>query len=547
MIERVTGGKALPSEVVQQIVAKTDGVPLFVEELTKTVVESGLDVGARLRPGSSIGHVPLPLGIPATLQDALMARLDRLGPAKEIAQLGATLGREFDYALLQAVSPLNEDTLQKGLKQLVEAELVYQRGLVPQAHYLFKHALVQDTAYQSLLKSRRQQLHQQVAQVLTEQFPETVETQPELLAHHYTEAGLIEQAIPYWQKAGERAAQRSANVEAIRHFTTGLEVLKALPDTPERTQQELTLQVSLGPVLMATKGWAAPEVGKAYARALELCRQMGEPPQLFSVLRGLWEFYQMQGQYQTARELADELLTLAQSIQDPAFLLEAHSAQWQTLLPMGELVPAREHVEQGMTLYNPQQHHSHAFLYGGYDPGVVCRIFAAWGLWVLGYPDQALKRSQEALALAGGLFHPFSLAFALGSAALCHFLRREGQPAQERAEATITLSTEQGFPFWLAYGTILRGWALAEQGQGKEGLRQIRQGMAAWRATVSEAVRPYFLALLAEVCGREGQAEEGFTALSEALNAIHKTGERREEAELYRVKGTLTLQSKTSL
>jgi len=306
MVEKVTGDRALSKEIIQQIVSKTDGVPLFVEELTKSVVES---VGAT-------GRSPLQaLGIPATLQDALMARLDRLGTAKEIAQLGATLGREFNYELLAAVSPLDENTLQQGLKRLAESELVFQSGLPPQARYLFKHALVQDTAYHSLLKSRRQQLHQQVAQVLETQFPQTVETQPELIAHHYTEAGLIEQAIPYWQQAGERATQRSAYVEAISHLTRGLEVLKTLRDTPERAQQELTLQLALGPAVFAVKGYTSAEVEQTGIRARELCQQLGESPQLMPVLARLWVFYQNRGELQTAHELAEQLMRLAQSAQ----------------------------------------------------------------------------------------------------------------------------------------------------------------------------------------------------------------------------------------
>src|SRR5262249_2035299 len=269
MVEQVTGGKALPVEVLQQIVAKTDGVPLFVEELTKMVLESGLLREEDGRYVGAHGSAPLPpLAIPATLQDSLMARLDRLAPVKEIAQLGATLGREFPYEVFHAVASLEEDALQQGLRQLVEAELLYQRGLPPQSSYLFKHALIQDAAYQSLLKSRRQQLHQRIAQVLAEQFSETTETQPELLAHHYTEAGLSSQAIPYWQRAGQKAFQRSANVEAISHLTKGLELLQTLPDTPERLQQELTLQITLGPPLQYTKGWGAPEVEQTYERAL---------------------------------------------------------------------------------------------------------------------------------------------------------------------------------------------------------------------------------------------------------------------------------------
>ena len=329
MVERVTGGKALPPEVVQQIVAKTDGVPLFVEELTKSVLESGVTVGA-----TQASPLP-PLAIPATLHDALMARLDRLSTVREIAQLGATLGREFSYELLQAVSPLDEGTLQHGLRQLVGAELVYQRGVAPQATYLFKHALIQDTAYQSLLKSTRQPYHRQIAQVLEERFPETVETQPELVAQHYTEAGLIAQALPYWQRAGERATQRSAYVEAVAHLTRGLEVLKALPDTPERTQHELTLQIALGNPLIATKSFGALEVEKVYARALELCRQVGETPQLFEALFGLCAFHIMRAEYQTARQLGEQLLTLAQRLQNPTFLMAAHHILGGILLYLG--------------------------------------------------------------------------------------------------------------------------------------------------------------------------------------------------------------------
>ncbi|HEV8712458.1 MAG TPA: adenylate/guanylate cyclase domain-containing protein, partial [Candidatus Binatia bacterium] len=267
MVERVTGGKALPAEILQQIVSKTDGVPLFVEELTKMVLESGL---LREEDGHYVGvhgQAPLPpLAIPSTLQDSLMARLDRLSTVKEVAQLGATLGRKFSYELLQAVASMNEASLQQALAKLVEAEVLYQRGLPPQARYLFKHALIQDAAYQSLLKSRRQHYHRQIAQVLEERFSEIKETQPELLAHHYTEAGLTAQAIPYWQKAGQRAAQHSANTEAISHLTKGLELLKTLPDAPERAQQELTLQITLGGPLIATKGYTAAEVERVYAR-----------------------------------------------------------------------------------------------------------------------------------------------------------------------------------------------------------------------------------------------------------------------------------------
>jgi predicted ATPase len=326
MVEKVTGGRSLPVEVLRQIVAKTDGVPLFVEELTKMVLESGL-----LRQENEHYELtaPLPpLAIPSTLQDALRARLDRLARVKEVVQVGATLGREFSYELIQAVSPVDEENLQQALAKLVEAEVLYQRGLPPQTHYLFKHALIQDTAYQALLKSTRQQYHQQIAYVLEERFTEIKERQPELLAYHYTEAGLTAQAVRYWRKAGQRASERSAHAEASAHLTKGLALLDTLSDTPERTQQELRLQIALGTSLIATKGYGASEVELAYTRARELCRQIGETPYLFSVLGGLCSYYLERAEVQTAQELAEQLLCLAQSMQDPALLVWSHRGVW---------------------------------------------------------------------------------------------------------------------------------------------------------------------------------------------------------------------------
>jgi len=531
MVKQVTATALLSAEIIQQIVRKTDGVPLFVEELTKSVVEA---VGTH-------SHVPLQaLGIPATLQDALMARLDRLGAAKTVAQLGATLGREFGYELLQAVSPVDATALQHSLQQLIDAELLYQRGVPPHATYLFKHALIQDTAYQSLLKSRRQQYHQQIAPVLEAQFPDITETQPELVAHHYTEANLLAQALPYWRQAGQRAAQRSANVEAIAHLSKGLEVLNLLPDTPERIQQELTLQISLGGPLIAIKGYAAPEVEKTYTRAQELCRQIGETPQLFPVLRGLWVFYLAGAELQTARKMAEQILTLAKSVQDLDLLIEARGALGLTLFHVGELALAREHLEQGIALYDPPQHRSHAFLYGQ-DPGAFCLTIMPYTLWCLGYPDQALRKIREAIALAQEVSHPFSLAYALNGATWIHRFRRESQAAQEQTEVLMKLSNEQGFVQFLAEGAVSQGWTLAEQGQAKEGVIQIRQGLTALRTTGIEVIRPHFLALLAEVYGKVGQVEEGLRVLAQALALTDKIGMRVHEAEVYRLKGELTL------
>jgi predicted ATPase/class 3 adenylate cyclase len=547
MTGRVAYGKALPSEVVQQVVAKTDGVPLFVEELTKMVLESGL-LQERAEGYALTGPLP-PLAIPATLHDSLMARLDRLAAVKGLAQLGATLGREFSYALLHAISPWDESTLQRGLHQLVEAEFLYQRGLPPQATYVFKHALIQDAAYQSILRSTRQQHHQRIAQVVEARFPELCETQPELLAHHYTEAGLTAQAIGYAQRAGQRALEHSANLEAVAHLTQGLALLATLPETPERAQQELGLQTTLGPALMNTKGQAAPEVLQAYARARELCQQVGETPQLFQVLRGLWYFYLHRVELRTARELGEHLLTLAQHLGDAALLLEAHYALGNTLNYLGEFAAAQAHFAQGIALYDPQRHRAHAFRYGQ-DPGVVCRSYSAVTLWLLGYPDQALQRTHEALTLARELAHPFSLATTLFFAAWVHQFRGEGALTQELAEAIIALGAEQGFaPFSSATGPIMRGWALLAQsrasvvgqGQEEEGMALLQQGLAAWRATGAEVFQPYGLARLAEATAQVGQPEEGLSLLAEALVVTNDKGERRWEAELYRLRGELLL------
>jgi predicted ATPase len=369
-----------------------------------------------------------------------------------------------------------------------------------------------------------------------------------LLAHHSTEAGLNARAVSYWQRAGERALQRSANLEAIEHLTRGLNILKTLPDTLERAQQELAMQTTLGPALAVTKGHAAPEVLHAYARARELCQQVGETPQLFQVLRGLWYGYLFQMELQTARELGEHLLTLAQQVGDPALRLEAHRALANTLNYLGEFAASQAHFAQAIALYDPQQHHAHAFRFGE-DPGVVCRAYAGVTLWWLGYPDQALQRSQEALTLARELAHPYSLGYALFWAAFLHQFRGEGQLTHESAEALIALATEHGFALWIAGGTVMQGWALSQhshdpgagQRQGEEGRAQIDQGLAAWGATGAKVIRPYGLTLLAEASVQVGQCEVGLPLLTEALAVVDDTGERRWEAELHRLKGEILL------
>jgi predicted ATPase len=457
-----------------------------------------------------------------------------------VAQLGAVLGREFPYDWLQAISPLDEPTLQHGLAQLVAAELLYQRGRPPRARYMFKHALIQDAAYQSMLKSTRQQVHQQAAQVLEAQFPEIVETQPELVAQHYTAAGCTEQAVVYWQRAGERASERSAHLEAVSHLTTGIELLKILPETSEHTQQSLTLHLALGAALQITKGFAAPEVEHAYTQARTLCQQIGETPQLVPVLFGLWRFYVVRAQLHTAHELGETLLRLAQRAGDPALAVIAHYALGVTWFCLGALPAARQHLEAGIARYTPDQRRAPVFRIGQ-DPGVACRLYAIATLWLLGYPTQALARVHEVLALAHELSHPFSLAFTQCWVATVYQVRRDVPAVHEQAEAAIALATEQGFPYWAAYGASLRGWALAMQGQGEEGVDQVRQGIAAWRATGAALVVPYFCTMLAEVCAHLGHPADGLQALAEAYALVEQYEERWWEAEIYRLQGVLLL------
>jgi predicted ATPase len=544
LITQRARSKTLPAEVVQHIVAKTDGVPLYVEELTKMLLASDL---LREEADQYVLTGPLrTVAIPDTLQAALMARLDQLNTAKEVAQLGAVLGREFAYELLQAIAPQDEDTLQEGLARLVEAELLYQRGRPPRALYIFKHALIQDAAYALLLKSTRQQVHQQVAQLLEVRFPDLVETQPELVAQHYTAAGCAEQAVSYWQRAGEQASERSAYLEAVSHVTTGIELLTTLPETPAHTQQALSLHIALGAALIITKGQAAPEVEQAYTRAHALYQQVGETPELIPVLVGLWWFYLVRAQLQTAREIGETLLRLAHQTPNQALAVAAHYALGFTWFNLGVLPAARRHLEAGSARYTPDQRRAPVFRIGQ-DFGVACQANAARTLWLLGYPEQALARLREALALAHGLSHPFSLAFAQCWAAFVAQLCRDAAVVREHAEAAVALSTAQGFPQWTAWGTTLGGWALAMQGQGSEGVAQVRQGMTAWRAIGAVLNVPYLCTVLAEVAAHLGHTEDGLQALAEAHTLVEQHDERYWEAEICRLQGVLRLRQPRTL
>jgi class 3 adenylate cyclase/tetratricopeptide (TPR) repeat protein len=534
LVAALSEGRALPAEVVEQVARKTDGVPLFVEELTKMVLESGL-----VREGVAGGYElagPLPpLAIPATLQDSLMARLDRLATTKVVAQVGATLGRNFSYELLQAVTGLEDAPLTLELSKLVEAELLYQRGLPPDATYSFKHALIQDAAYQMLLKSTRQQYHQRVAQVLETRFVDTVQTQPEVLGHHYTEAGLSAQAVGYWRRAGQRALDASANLEAIAHLEKGIQVLAMLPDTLEWGEQELDLQIALAKALVISKGYGAPGAKVAYERARDLAQRGGNPARAVPALYGLWRTAFSGSQFQTSRALGEQLLELAERAGEPVFLLAAHYALGLTLTHLGEWTDARRHLQAGCDLYDPEALQRHPSLFGP-DPGVVCLANLATPLWHLGYPQQALAASQDALALARTLSSHFTLAVALYSRSRLHQLRREVLATQRLAEETITLSTERGFPHCLAIGMILRGWAVAGREPGAQAIAQIEQGIEGIGITSS---RPYWLSLLADAHRRLGEPRTGLAAVAEALKRVEQSEECGHEPELYRLQGEL--------
>jgi len=539
LVTEMTGRRPLPPEVMEQIVARCDGLPLCLEELTKTVLEAGYlrDDGDRYTR-----TIPLPeVVIPETLHDSLMARLDGLGAWKEVARTAAVIGRQFSYKLLSAVLPQGETGLDEALRQLTDAELIVGCKEPPVATYMFKHALVRDTAYASLVRAKRKALHARLARILEEQFPETAEKEPEVLARHYTGAALVEPAVRYWQKAGEHSLKRCANAEAISHFNKSLELLMTLPANPLRNQQELDLQVSLGATYTATNGFGAPEVEVAYLRARNLSQQLTDSEKVFSVLRGLWVFGLVRAQWQQAYELAAEMLTVSQREHSSAHRLEAHRALGVTLLWLGQLGPARDHLKKGRLLYDRDQHHAHALRYGN-DPGVASLVHESYVAWVLGYPDQALARSDEALALARELKHPFSLAQAVLYRSFLHQHRREPEAAERLAKESLCLATEHGFRFWIAESSMVQGWAMAQGAQATQGLEQLRNGLRDFLATGAQMDRPRWLASLAETYGRNGEPGKGLDTIAEALAAVESTSERLYEARLHALKGTLLLQ-----
>jgi len=555
-IEEYLAGRFPESEVATtlapEVYRRTEGNALFMVNVVEHFLTQGL-IGQENGQWAVTGEVEH-LRVPESLRQLIEQQVERLSERQRQILEGASIaGAEFSVAAVAAVVKQEMEEVETICEEIAgQGHFLEERGIAEwpdgtiSGRYAFRHALYQNVLSDRIAEARRIRLHRLIGERLEQGYRGQAQEIAAELAVHFERGRDYSRAVQYRLQAGQKAIQRSAHQEAISHLTKGLELLTTLPDTPGRAQQELTLQITLGASLLATKGYGVPEMERAFSRARALCQQVGETPQLFPVLMGLNRVYAARAEHETARGLAEQLLALAQSAQDPALLLVAHHAMGQLLCWLGEFVSARAHLQQVITLYNPQQHRPLALVYG-VDFGVVFSA-AAFTLWYLGYPEQALRSSDKSITLAQELSHPHSLALALHYAAWIHQYRHEGQATQQRAEELIALSNEQGFPFLGAWGIMYGGWALAQQGQEEEGIAQIRQGFAASRATGAGVGQPYWLALLAEVYGKVEQGEGGLTLLAEALAMVDKTGERFYEAELYRLRGELTLQqSRASL
>jgi class 3 adenylate cyclase/predicted ATPase len=524
LVEQIAGGTSLPEDIVAQIAERTDGVPLFVEELTKSVLETGVRA----------------VGIPTTLHDSLMARLDRLSSVRRVAQIGAAIGREFPYALLRTVADLPDNELQTGLGDLVSSELVFQRGAPPDAVYSFKHALVQNAAHGSLLRATRQQLHAQIAEALETDSPELMDTQPELFAQHYAEAGLVEKSAAYWAKAGHRSAARSALAEAAAQFQKALEQLTLLPDTPERRPRELEFQSALGAVLQATKGYAAAETGQAYARAWELWKQLGSPSGFLGVPYGLSRYHMGRGELDLAQRLDTELMRVSRQRNDVGGLILGHTSLGRNLFLGGRFGSSRSHLEEAVTLYDPIFHRSLGYLIGN-DPKVNSLGYLGIVLFCLGFPDQALARSREAIGEARRLAHPPSLTFSLSIGTLPLSFAGDDAALNRQSKQLVAAASEHGFPVFGAMGMIHHGWVMVKQGDVAEGIALLGDGITAFRATGTEMWTPHTMTLLAKACEITGQVEEALARLEDAWRIADATSAGWFQAELNRHKGQLLL------
>jgi len=532
LVRDLTGNMPLGVEVVAEIVERTDGVPLFVEELTKAVLERD-DQEDRVSAVLSASPIAA-LAVPATLHASLIARLDRIGPvARETAQIGAVLGREFGYELIERAAQRPKADLQAALGQLSDAGLLFCRGVPPHSSYLFKHALVQDAAYGTLLRTRRQELHARVAAVLERDFADLVERQPVLLAHHLTAAGNAERAVDQWLKAGRHAAERLAHFEAIGNFERGLAVLPELPEGSVRDQREIELQLARGLSVLTTEGFASAKALEIYARARDLAERRGDRRQLFMAEFGLWQTANGRGGMVECRKYSDRLQQLTVGDAADELRLQAHHSAWTTGLFSGEPAAAHEHCVEGRRLYDPERHRHHRLLYGGHDPGVCARYMGAQAYWLLGQPDSGLVMGGEALALAERIAHPFSLGTALIMNAMLHLDRDEPEAALQRIEAAEALAAEQRLGLAIE-PEILRGAAMTAQGASAEAVACLRAALTRPRAP---RLRPYGMARLGEALAQQGEYGAALTALREGLADQRRTGQRRWEAELHRLEG----------
>jgi class 3 adenylate cyclase/predicted ATPase len=539
LVDRIVGDRALPRKVVAEIVERADGVPLFAEELTKAVIESGDPGDAGTGAAAEAAARPV-LTVPGSLHASLMARLDRLGRLpKDVAQLGSVIGREFSYELVASVAPRgSEEQLPNALQRLAAAALIVQRGRPPAASYVFKHALLQDAVYGSLLRAKRQQIHCAVKTALEEHFPDVVEAQPELIAYHCARAGLVSEAIDYWERAGRRAAQQSANHEAVEHLRKALEMLRRGPEGSERDGRELNLLIALGPALMATRTSADPEVAGTYARAAELARTVGRSAELFPTLWGAHLVALVACDFRTAEKLGQDLFEMARGLDDREFMLQAHHAAFGTLRATGELASAQRHAEALLALYQPEMHARHALLYGAHDPGSCARMMLALILLLRGLPDQSRRQSDEGLSLARALQHPPSLAHVLRLAAELHIIRCEPDTTAKLVAELMPVAMQHGSAVGKASAIMLRGWSRVMQGQKAEGLDDLWEGLRLWRETGPTYYVPYRLGVVADALTAAGRHEDALRIVDEALEARE---ERWFEAELHRLKGELLL------
>lgn len=535
IVNRLTNGKTLPGELLDIIAAKTDGVPLFVEEITKTVLESG-----DLRETTSTYQLTGPLSrlsIPSTLYDSLMARLDRLQPVKEVAQTAACIGRDFSYRLLKAVSPLGDAALQDALERLTSAELIFRRGVPPDSTYIFKHALVRDAAYENLLKTRRQTIHAKLVEAL-----EAIGAPPELLAHHATVAGMTEPAVRYWLKAGEQAAARSANKEAVSHLKTGIGLLEGARDTAEKPRLDLDLHSALTSVLMVTQGYGSEEVGRISARAVELCRQVGDEGALAAVLWQAWLFDYTRANHAQATAIGRELEERMTDAADPAARIVAHVPLGLSLFAIGRFLEARATLEQAVLTYTELKGGPVPYRYG-MEVGAVSHAYKSWCLGMLGYSEQALEGRGVVLGILEHTKHPFTLARGLNWCSMISAVQRDWRGTLQFADRAIKVAREYDLQLVEAIGLAMRGVARAAIEPSATPAAEMRDGLSIYRRTGARFQVPFLLSLFAEASLARKDWNDGMSAISEALSLIEETGEHHVAPEVYRIRGNLLVGS----